>query len=195
MRVSETGCLVLGREFQQPDQRSCGAAVAVVAEALRNDGYARRLLAGGDEVFGAEVTSMHRRITGLVDVSGRVQAPWARAVGTPPWALGRQLDRGSRRHRPVPARFRPGVAWAAMNTGLARGLVVPAYVGDRWAPRHVVLAVEPREDAVRMYEPSSGRVVEVPRVEWIEGRLRLAGWPQPWLVLSGPRRSVRHSRA
>jgi hypothetical protein len=193
--ISETGRLVLGRQFQQPDRRSCGAAVAVIAEALGNDHYARRLLAGGDEEFGSEVIGMHRRITGLIDVSGNVQAPWSRAVGTPPWALARQLGRGSRRHRVVPARLRPGAAWAAMNTGLARGLVVPAYVGDRWAPRHVVLALEQGEDAVRMYEPSSGRVVQVPREEWIEGRLRLARWSQAWLVLNVPRRSARHNRA
>ncbi|HXH77095.1 hypothetical protein [Nocardioides sp.] len=194
MSISETGRLVLGRQFQQPDRRSCGAAVAVIAEAMRNDRYARRLLAGGDEEFGAEVIGMHRRITGLIDVSGHVQAPWPRAVGTPPWALARQLGRGTRQHHVVPARLRPGVAWAAMNTGLARGLVVPAYVGDRWAPRHVVLALEQGEDAVRVYEPSSGRVAQVTREEWIEGRLRLASWQQPWLVLS-VRRSARHNQA
>ena len=37
MSLTDTGRLVLGRRFQQPDQRSCGAAVAVRAEALRND--------------------------------------------------------------------------------------------------------------------------------------------------------------
>jgi len=184
MILDPTARLVLGREFQQPDRRSCGAAVAVIAEALGNDRYARRLLAGGAEEFGSEVLAMHRRITGPIDVSGKVQAPWLRAIGTPPWALARQLARGSRGHRVVTARPRPGGAWAAMEADLARGAVVPAYVGDRWAPRHVVLALEQREAAVRVYEPSSGRVVQVDRAEWIEGRLRLAGWRQPWFVLS-----------
>ncbi|WP_310530131.1 hypothetical protein [Nocardioides sp.] len=187
MSISETGRLVLGRQFQQPDRRSCGAAVAVMAEALRNDTYARRLLAGGDEEFDREVSAMHRRIIGPVDVAGAIQVPWLRAIGTPPWALARQLGRGSTRGRVVAARFRPGRAWGAMNTSLGRGDVVPCYVGSRWLPRHVVLALEQLEDAVRMYEPGSGRVVRVTRQEWIEGRLLLGGWREPWCVVSAPR--------
>jgi hypothetical protein len=184
MSLTETGRLVLGREFQQPDQRSCGAAVAVMAEALRNDSYARRLLAGGDEEFDREARAMHRRITGPVDASGAIQVPWLRAIGTPPWALARQLGRSSTRGRVVTARFRPGRAWAAMNTSLRDGALVPAYVGSRWLPRHVVLAVEPLDDAVRVYEPGSGRVVRVTREEWIEGRLLLGRWREPWFVVS-----------
>jgi hypothetical protein len=184
MSLTETGRLVLGREFQQPDQRSCGAAVAVMAEALRNDSYARRLLAGGDEAFDREARAMHRRITGPVDASGAIQVPWLRAIGTPPWALARQLGRTSTRDRVVAARFRPGRAWAAMNTSLRDGALVPAYVGSRWLPRHVVLAVEPLDDAVRIYEPGSGRVVRVTREEWIEGRLLLGRWREPWFVVS-----------
>lgn len=185
MTLTDTGRLVLGREFQQPDRRSCGAAVAVMAEALRNDGYARRLLAGGDEEFDRETQAMHRRITGPVDVSGATQAPWPRAAGTPPWALARQLRRRSTDRRVVAARLRPGRGWATLSAGVTRGELVPAYVGDRWLPRHVVLALEPLEDAVRVYEPASGRVVRVAREEWVEARLLLAGWPRPWLVVSG----------
>ena len=187
MSTTVIGRLVLGRQFQQPDQRSCGAAVAVMAEALGNDAYARRLLAGGDEEFDREASAMHRRITGLVDVSGAIQTPWLRAIGTPPWALARQLGRGTTRGRVVAARWRPGRAWAAMNTSLSAGVLVPAYVGSRWLPRHGVLAVQQLDDAVRMYEPGSGRVVRVTREEWIEGRLLLGGWREPWGVVSPPR--------
>lgn len=190
--------LVLGREFQQPDRRSCGAAVAVIAEALSNDGYSRRLLAGGQEVFDSEVRAMHRRITGPIDVSGRMQAPWLRAIGTAPWALSRQLSRGPRGprgHRVVPARVRPGGAWAATKAALAQGGLVPVYVGDRWSPRHVVLAVDQGEEAIRVYEPASGRTVQVDRAEWIDGRLRLAGWRVPWFVLSPLGPPTRRNRA
>lgn len=184
MTLTDTGRLVLGRRFQQPDQRSCGAAVAVMAEALRNDRYARRLLAGGDDEFAREVQAMHRRITGPVDASGSIQTPWLRAIGTPPWALVRQMGRSTSRGRVVTARFRPGRAWSAMTTSLAAGAVVPAYVGSRWLPRHVVLVVEPFDDAVRAYEPSTGRVVRFTRDEWVDGRLLLAGWREPWFVIS-----------
>ncbi len=192
MIVSDTGRLVLGREFQQPDQRSCGAAVAVIAEAMRNDGYARRLLAGGDEEFARETLAMHRRITGPVDVSGALQTPWIRAYGTPPWALARQLSRHARRGRAVVARVQPGRAWAAMTATLRAGVPVPVYVGSRWAPRHVVLALEAQDDAVRVYEPSSGRVVRLTREEWVQGLVVAAGWREPWCVVS---QRVPRSRA
>ncbi len=188
MTLTDTGRLVLGREFQQPDLRSCGAAVAVMGEALRNDGYARRLLAGGDEEFDREVLAMHRRLTGPIDVAGAIQAPWLRLVGTPPWALARQLARrsarSSGRRRVVAARLRPGRAWAAMSASLGSGALVPAYVGSRWLPRHVVLALEPMDDAARIYEPGSGRVLRVTREEWVEGRLLLGGWREPWCVVA-----------
>ena len=47
-----------------------------------------------------------------------------------------------------------------------------------------MLAVEPLDDAVRIYEPGSGRVVRVTREEWIEGRLLLGRWREPWCVVS-----------
>lgn len=184
MSLTQTGRLVLGRQFQQPDSRSCGAAVAVMVEALRNDAYARRLLAGGDDEFDREVSAMHRRITGPVDAAGAIQAPWLRALGTPPWALARQLGRRSIRPRVIVARLRAGRAWSAMGASLVEGVPVPAYVGSHWLPRHVVLAVEPLDDAVRVYDPASGRVVRVARTEWVEARVLLAGWRTPWCVIS-----------
>lgn len=184
MILTPTGRLVLGRQFQQPDRRSCGASVAVMLEALRSDNYARRLLAGGDEVFDREVMSMHRRITGPVDAAGAIQLPWLRMIGTPPWALARQLGRTSIRSHVVPARVRAGRAWVAMHASLVAGTPVPAYVGSRWLPRHVVLSLEPLEDAVRMYDPASGRVLRVTRVEWVEARMLVAGWREPWCVIS-----------
>jgi hypothetical protein len=47
-----------------------------------------------------------------------------------------------------------------------------------------VLVIEPLDDAVRAYEPSSGRVVRFTRDEWVDGRLLLAGWREPWFVIS-----------
>ena len=113
----------------------------------------------------------------------RIQAPWLRMIGTPPWALARQLGRATTTRRVVLARLRPGRAWAAMNSALVGGDVVPAYVGSRWLPRHVVLAIEAMDDAVRMYEPGSGRVLRVTREEWIDGQLLLGGWREPWFVV------------
>lgn len=182
--ASETERLLLGREFRQPDQRSCGAAVAVMAEGLRNERYARQLLAGGAAGFAQEVLAMHQRLTGPVDVAGSLQTPWLRLVGTPPWALARQLEHRATPRVTVLARLRPDRAWLAMNATLARGDAVPLYVGSRLLPRHVVLAVERLEDGIRAYEPASGRLMQVSRASWTERRLRLAGWREPWFAVA-----------
>ena len=64
----------------------------VVERALRDEGYAHLLLAGDLEArFRAEALGMHRRTTGLVSLAGRLQLPWPRALGTPPWAVAGQL--------------------------------------------------------------------------------------------------------
>jgi hypothetical protein len=130
---------------------------------------------------------MHRRITGPVDAAGAIQTPWPRMIGTPPWALARQLGRRSTRPRVVVARLRPGRAWADMFASLVRGTLVPAYVGSRWLPRHVVLVIEALDDVVRVYEPGSGRVLRVTREEWVEARLPLGRWREPWCVVSSRR--------
>lgn len=183
MNPSQTGRLVLGRQFQQPDQRSCGAAVAVLDEALRNDGYARRLLASGADGFAEEVAAMHRRITSAVDVSGSMQLPWPRLLGTAPWALARQVGRQSQSRQVMSARINRGRAWAAMVDSLRSGQPVPVYVGTVWLPRHVCLALAEAEDTIRLYEPASGRLAFATREQWVTGRLALAGWRVPWFVL------------
>jgi hypothetical protein len=73
-----------------------------MAEALHNERYARRLLAGRDDEFAREVQGMHRWIAGPVDATGAVQMPWLRAIGTPPWTLVRQVGRSTSRGRLVP---------------------------------------------------------------------------------------------
>ncbi len=101
--MTEPGSL-LGARLVQPDERSCGAAVLVVARALLDRGYAELLVSGRHpgtgfvlpgslaDRFRHETLAMHARVTGLVDAAGRLQVPWPRALGTPPWAVARQLS-------------------------------------------------------------------------------------------------------
>ena len=66
------------------------------------------------------------------------------------------------------------------------GRPVPAYVGSRWLPRHVVLFLGPvgsTGDRLRCYDPATGRVVEVGREAFVQHRLGLSGWDRPWLVV------------
>lgn len=172
------------RGLRQPDPRSCGASVLVAARILQDRAYAER--AHGH--FELETFSMHRRVTGAVDVAGRLQLPWPRTIGTPPWAVARQLTWTSRTRTRYVTRLAltdPAGAFDAVRKAVGCGLPVALFVGDRWCPRHVVLAVETRGGTLRCYEPSSGRLVDVTRVETARCQLGLAGWDRLWLVV-GP---------
>jgi hypothetical protein len=211
--VSESGPVpgpVLGARLVQPDHRSCGAAVLVVARALLDQGYAELLVSGRHpgtglalpgslaDRFRHEALAMHARVTGPVDAAGRLQVPWPRALGTPPWAVARQLSAtgGSAaagggglprvRHRVVPAWPDRGALVDRIVAATAEGRPVPVYVGNRWAPRHVVLFLggsAGRGDGLRCYDPARGWVIDVDRRAFVRGRLGLGRWDQPWFAV------------
>lgn len=119
---------------KQPDSRTCGPSVVVVAEGLP----------GPWPDFDAEVLAMHRRLNRW----------WPRALGTTPWAVAGRLGGRVRR-------FRRAEVIAALPTP------VPVYVGSRWLPRHVVLALGTTDDdGLRVYDPARGAVVPLEAVRW-----------------------------
>ncbi|WP_374458132.1 hypothetical protein [Nocardioides sp.] len=167
--------------LQQPDRRSCGAASLVMARRLIDARYAG--LVHDQATFAREAASLHRRLTSLADVRGGWQVPWLRAVGTPPWAAARDLRLVTGVPYAVhPVRLRRRV-WPHL-AAVAPDRPVVVYVGSRLLPRHVVLVTAVEDDRATTYEPSSGRLVDVPRERWESGALRLAGWDLPWCVIS-----------
>lgn len=135
--------------------------------------------------FAHEVATLHRRVTSLADTAGGWQVPWPRAIGTPPWAVARELRlltgapyavRVVRRHRRV---------WPHLH-GVGPGRPAVVFVGDRFLPRHVVLVTAVGDAGATTYEPASGLTSDVDRARWEHGDLGLAGWDRPWLVV-GPR--------
>ena len=61
---------------------------------------------------------------------------------------------------------------------------VGVYVGNRWLPRHVVLAIGADHDgAVRLFDPARGALVTVSRDRWHEHRVGVAGWSHFWAVV------------
>lgn len=171
--------------LRQPDRRSCGAGTVVAARMLAEPGYAADMTPAR---FAREVLVAHRGLTGAADAAGRLQLPWPRALGTPPWAVGRALSvlswpgAAAARYVTRLALLRPGRAFDRVGTAVRSGRPVALYVGNRWAPRHVVLAVAAPGD-LRVYDPSSGRVVEVSRAAVVHGRLGLARWDRLWFVV------------
>jgi hypothetical protein len=164
---------------------------------------------------------MHARVTGPVDAAGRLQVPWPRALGTPPWAVARQLSATSGSasvggsattgglprvdHGVVRAWPGRGVLLDRIVAATAEGRPVPVYVGNRWAPRHVVLFLSGsagRGDGLRCYDPARGWVVDLDRQAFVRGRLGLGRWDRPWFAVlpepSGPPATAatgRRSRA
>ncbi|MGZ8738624.1 MAG: hypothetical protein ACXWW7_15785 [Nocardioides sp.] len=180
---------VFHHRLQQPDQRSCGATVLVVAQLLVDPSYAR--FVSSPEDFRTEVLAMHRRITSPSDVRGRLQLPWPRALGTPPWAIAHQLEGTTGVEHDIRLLLDDReTAYDDLVAATGRRHPVPLYVGSRWLPRHVVLVLGEVEHALRVYEPSGGRLVDVPRAEFRAGTLDLAGWDTPWFsVLPRGRRT------
>jgi hypothetical protein len=140
-------------------------------------------LVSDQATFAHEAATLHRRLTSLADTAGHWQVPWPRALGTPPWAVAREL------------RLLTGVAYAVRPVRLGRRVwptldrVAPTrpaavFVGDRYLPRHVVLVAGVEDGAARTYEPASGLAITVPRARWESGDLALAGWDRPWWVVS-----------
>ncbi len=191
----------LGAGLTQPDQRSCGAAVLVFSRMLNDGGYAELIAAGRHPVTGwtipgdtgqrfrAETLGMHRRSTRVVTVNERLQLPWPRALGTPPWAIAAQMTgrHGSGRGgdyvvRPAPLWDR-GDIYDELVAALAAEHTVPVVVGDRWLPRHVVLAIAGTADFVRVYDPATGGVRTITRREFTDAQLPFGRWHRTWATI------------
>ncbi|WP_323791262.1 hypothetical protein [Nocardioides sp.] len=176
----------LAAGLRQPDARSCGAASVVMAGLLREQREA------SPDEFRAEVLACHQRLTAAHGDDGW-QVPWPRALGTPPWAIKRELEAITGRQHVV--RLARWSRAAAYDRLLASGGAL--YVGSRLLPRHVLLALGPAlgdRGVLSCYQPSRGTVVSLPRAEFERGHLGDAGWPHPWFTVSPSATAVRRAR-
>jgi hypothetical protein len=181
-----------GHRMQQPDPTSCGAASLVVAQMAGDPAYAEFMMTGKHpgsglllagslaDRFGAEALAMHERVTGIADAKGRAQMPWPKALGTPPWAVARQMSAvcGTSYDTSVINPFNRRGALRSIRSAAEDGHPVPLYVGNRWSPRHVVLVLT---DDLDVYEPAAGRRVRISEDDFVKGRLDLGGWEKPWI--------------
>ncbi|GAA6527193.1 hypothetical protein [Intrasporangium sp. DVR] len=188
----------------QQSTTTCGSASLTVARMLVNPGFARWIRDGlgpdakdedaadgrtVEERFAAHEQVVARRTNALVGAGGRIQLPWPRALGTPPWGALGELEYGAA----VPwadydvTMFRFGSrkvledAYADLRRRVRAGRPALLYIGSAWLPRHVVLVMPAtRGQELDVYEPSVGRVVDLPREAFVTRRLRMAGWDVPW---------------
>lgn len=165
------------RSLKQPTPVTCGAVSVVVA----------RILVSGwrpDDPT-SEILEEHRRLTSLYSRRERPQVPWPRRLGTPPWAVANALTAlTGERIATVHVRPRPALGYdVALEQVRTRPVAV--YIGNRWLPRHVVLAFAEvgHRAALRVFDPARGEVVDVPRDRWETNRVGIAGWSHFWAVV------------
>lgn len=163
--------------LKQPDPRSCGAASALAAKAMLSDW---RPAAGADGA--TEIKDEHRVLTSATSARDRFQMPWPRALGTPPWAIVNLLRVLTGQHiATVFARPRPALAYEIVREQLAHRPVA-VYIGSRWLPRHVILAVATMDGAIQVFDPARGQLVRVIEEKWVDNDFDVAGWSHVWFV-------------
>lgn len=180
--------------LRQLSDTTCGPTCAIVTRVLLDPAFALWLTSGdhlepersGDGLpfeqrFRSQQVAVHDAITRRA----LGPAPWPKALGSPPWALAAFLNRftgltgGQFGWVPVDGEnpTQLGRCLAAVLRGVSAGIPVPVYIG-RHVDRHVVLAIGARPDAVVVYDPAAGAVVEVPLSDWAAGQVGIAGWDQ-----------------
>lgn len=161
--------------LRQPDRVSCGAATVVAARTL--------LTPWRPEDADVEIRDEHALLTSARGPRDRFQVPWPRRLGTPPWAVANALRALTGEHvATVVTRNRAAIGYEVLREQVARR-PVPVYLGDRWLPRHVVLAVRDVGDAVEVFDPAAGALVTIDRSRWTGHRVDVAGWTHFWFVV------------
>jgi len=164
--------------LQQPDGVSCGPTSVIAARMLLEPEWRPADLA-------AEIARTHRRLTSSHSIRERFQVPWPRRLGTPPWAVANALSvLTGHRVAAVHTRPRPQIGYEVLAAQV-RSRPVAVYLGNRWLPRHVVLAFDTADHgaAIRLFDPARGDLVTVPRDRWHDHRVGVAGWDYSWFVV------------
>lgn len=205
---------VLRHGDQGPVQQSpvtCGSACLTVARMLVNPAFARWITTGegphGDAPEGAtevERFAAYERVvmsrTNRVFPGGRrLNLPWPRSLGTPPWGARQELEYGASTlgtdyelillRADTRARLRS--EHARLVEVVADGEPALLYVGNRLLPRHVTLVLPGDGDALLdVYDPATGHVGLLDADSFADRRLRLSGWDVPWIAVrpTGARR-------
>ena len=182
---------------------TCGSACLTVARMLVSPAFARWITTGegprGDapggateqERFAAYERVVMSRTNRLLPGGGRLNVPWPRALGTPPWGALKELEYGAARHgtdyetRLLRLHRRSGLraAHARLVEVVADGEPALLYIGSHLLPRHVTLVLPGDGDRVLdVYDPATGQVSLLDEARFVRRDLRIAGWDVPWIV-------------
>ena len=192
---------------QGPVQQSpvtCGSACLTVARMLVNPQFAQWIVTGegarGDapegategERFAAYERVVMKRTNGLYAGGHRLNLPWPRRMGTPPWGAKKELEFGAARRSTT---YEVEILRSAQRAGrraahqrlvevVGDGEPALLYVGNALSPRHVVLVLPGDGDRqLDVYDPASGRDDHLRRDTVVQRRLGLSGWDVPWVAV------------
>ena len=183
---------------------TCGSACLTVARMLVNPAFARWITTGQGpradapegatekERFAAYERVVMRRTNRLFAGGGRLNVPWPRALGTPPWGARKELEFGASKRgteyelEVVRHRTRAGLrkAHARLIEVVADGEPALLYIGNAVLPRHVTLVLPGDGDRLLdVYDPATGRVSLLDEERFADRALGIAGWDVPWITV------------
>ncbi|GAA2615778.1 hypothetical protein GCM10010399_53430 [Dactylosporangium fulvum] len=152
---------------RQTDGFTCGPTVAMVASANLDPAYAATI-----DDPAAEQHRIHR-------AANRI---WPRKLGTTPWGVAAVI---SSHAEALGTRY----GWKLFRQDLGdvvaaveSGWPVPLLVG-RIVPRHWVLIVGHADGVFQCFNPSSGRIADVPIEALHDKRAQGVGFPRPYAVV------------
>jgi hypothetical protein len=183
---------------------SCGAACLTVARMLVNPQFARWITTGEGprldappgateaERFEAYERVVMNRTNRLYAGGRRLNLPWPKALGTPPWGAKKELEFGASRRGTqytvevvrgsLPRHLR--AAHARLVELVDEGEPALLYSGNALLPRHVSLVLPGDGEAtLEVYDPATGLVTLLDQDAFARRRLRMSGWDVPWFVI------------
>jgi len=217
----------LGQGDTGPIQQSsvtCGSASLTVARMLVSPEFGQWIVNGIDpkggptdprpeaQRFAEHEREVMNRTNGIRAAGGKLNVPWPRSLGTPPWGAEKELEFGA---------ALPGAAYAMrvvrlgssdalreVYRDLARlvreGLPALLYIGNAWAPRHITLVLPGGSGGgggnggggvggsggggsggggLDVYDPATGSVIELAPERFASRTLGIAGWNVPWITV------------
>ena len=183
---------------------TCGSACLTVARMLVNPVFARWITSGEgpradappgateQERFAAYERVVMARTNRLFSGGGRLNVPWPRSLGTPPWGARKELEFGAaRRGTDYELRVVRQLTRRALREVHARLVEVVAdgepallYLGNGVLPRHVTLVLPGDGDRVLdVYDPATGQVTLLDETRFSRRELGIAGWDVPWVTV------------
>jgi hypothetical protein len=183
---------------------TCGSACLTVARMLVNPAFARWITTGQgpradappggteQERFAAYERVVMGRTNRLLAGGGRLNLPWPRSLGTPPWGARKELEFGASRQgtryvvRLLRAHTGGGLraAHARLVELVADGEPALLYIGSVTLPRHVTLVLPGDGDRLLdVYDPATGQVTVLDEATFARRELGIAGWDVPWFTV------------